>query len=198
MKKIDRIDNLTQILIKSRESQNRSQRWMAKALSKSPTTISNWEEGISIPNLIDVLEWFDALEVNPITYLMNFIDSDLHVTEQFDDDEKNKSNLIEFINNVATPEMRRKFAFNLLGNTGSFFSAQLDLVTAHNLCTLDVRVNNAWVIFHHYIMAKQRGELLSYNITPDEKALYNAIRNGEQAAFNKKNGYTLKNPTEYL
>lgn len=197
MKKIEKIESLSLILIKARESQNKSQRWMAKALGKSPTTISNWEEGISIPNIIEMLEWFDVLGINPAQYMLAFIDPNLNKNSNVNDTETSKNNLIEFIQNVATPETINKLAFNLLGDTGSFFEAQIDLITAHNLCNLDIRVSNAWLIYHNYIMAKNREELLLYDIKPDEQVLFNAITNGEQAAFDKKNGYvTYKKTTE--
>lgn len=193
MSNIDKIENLTIVLIESRESKGKSQRWMAKAMGKSPTTISNWEEGISIPDIIEVLTWFEVLGINPCQYMMKFLNPKFVDISNTDDDENNKKNLVEFITNVATPSIRKKLAFNLLGNTGSFFESQLDLITAHNLCTLDVKVNNAWTIFHHYIMAKNRNELLPSDVFPDEEGLNNAIIQGEKAAFNGKNGYVQCN-----
>lgn len=193
MKQIQKIENFTKILIESRESKNKSQRWMAKAMGKSPSTISNWEEGISVPDIIEMLTWFEVLGINPCTYMMRFVNPNFNDINQLEDDEINKKNLIEFISNVASPSVRKKLAFNLLGNTGSYFESQLDLMTAHNLCSLDVKVNNAWTIFHHYIMAKNRNELLDIDIKPDEEGLNNAIIKGEQAAFNGKNGYVQYN-----
>lgn len=190
MNKLDKINNLTKILIESRESKNKSQRYMAKAMSKSPTTIANWEDGISVPNIVDVLEWFEALGINPAQYMMKLVDPELDRINDYSNDEINKKNLIEFISNIATPSIRQKLAFNLLGNTGSFYEAQLELITAHNLCTMDVKVNNAWLIYHHYIMAKNRNELMQSDIKPNEDLLINAITKGEEAAFNGKEGYT--------
>ena len=39
----------------------------------SKKTVQNWEKGLSSPDLFQCLEWFRVLDLNPMTYLMEFI-----------------------------------------------------------------------------------------------------------------------------
>lgn len=183
------IDKIAEVLIETRMSKDKSIRCMAKAMRRSPATISNWEEGISVPDLSELLEWFDVLGINPTPYILRLCNPNAEKYGVFDDDEKNKQNLMYFIQDVCSPEMRRKLAFNLLGYTGSYFEAQIDLMTAHNLCQLDIKVTNAWLIYHNYIMAKNRKELTNNNTLFDESKFHDAILKAEQSAFAFKDGY---------
>ena len=44
---------------------------MAMGISKK--TVQNWEKVLSSPDLYQCLEWFRVLELNPMTYLMEFL-----------------------------------------------------------------------------------------------------------------------------
>lgn len=74
MNRITTADHLSAMLTKSRKDAGQTQKYMAKALGKSLGTISNWEMGIGAPNLLDTIEWFDVLNLNFISYWVNFME----------------------------------------------------------------------------------------------------------------------------
>ena len=55
------IDRLRFAMMQSREKAGKSQNDMAKILGVHKNTVSNWENGYSVPDYLDVITWFDAL-----------------------------------------------------------------------------------------------------------------------------------------
>lgn len=176
---------LCQILLNTRIAQDKSQRYMARQLNRSPGTIASWEDGSSSPTILEVIEWFEVLNLNPVHYLYQILEPTDCTEPDVDDDEFITQKLLEYITNIATAEIRRKLYFNILGNTTSDFRAQLDLLTAHNLCPIDVKISNAWAVYHHYVMAKKRNESIASPISPNMDYLQKAIQEVERIVFSK-------------
>lgn len=184
-------ENLCTMLSASRISVKKSQKHMAKALQKSLGTIQNWENGYSIPNLIDLLDWFDVLGLNPLRFILDFLHPDyfqnLNGTVE---DNVVDSALQYYISDIAPASDKRKLSFCIFGNTGSSWSAQLDMLCAHNHTTMRSRVNVAQTIYDNYNMEKARNELVyTDNAMPDEINLHEAISKGKQSVFDGKIGY---------
>lgn len=184
-------ENLAMVLAQARVDANQTQKFMAKSLGKSVSTIQNWETGVGAPNLIDTLEWFNVLGLNPMKYMLNFLYPDTYGTlsEKCSDDEI-RSALINYLQNLAPTAEIRKLSYFLFSNTGSSWQAQLDLFLAYNHTSLKCRVINALSIYNSYLIEKERNELIAPDcIMPDDENLYNAIKAAQQSAYDNKNGY---------
>lgn len=180
-------DMIGNILFATRNKSNKTQKFMAKALNKSVGTIQNWEFGLATPNLIDTFEWFNVLGINPLPYFLNYFYpdyytkySDVNVTTQ----------LVNYIQNIASESEKKKLAYCIWGKTGSSWQHQIDMLVAHNHTSMKSRVNTAQVIMDNYDMEKYRGELINTDdIMCDEDMLRSAIELGKKAAYQNSNTY---------
>lgn len=182
------IEKLALILATSRTNANISQKQMANKLGKSVGTIKNWESGYATPNLIDTLDWFDVLGINPLAYMLEFLYPDEYhdksTTEAID------ISLNHYLSEVATSSEKRKLAYCIYGNTGSDWHSQVDMLTAHNHLDLRARVSVAATILNAYEMSADRNELINTDkVMPNTADLRNAIIQAKSAACNCKNGY---------
>lgn len=184
-------ENLCTMLSASRISVKKSQKYMAKALQKSLGTIQNWENGYSIPNAIDLIDWFDVLGLNPLRFILDFLHPDYFKNLNGDvDDNMVDSALQYYISDIAPASDKRKLSFCIFGNTGSSWTAQLNMLTAHNHTTMRSRVSVAQSIYDNFEMEKARGELKYLNNTmPDENNFKNAIEQARESVFSAKDGY---------
>lgn len=184
-------ENISFILSASRVHAGKTQKYMAQSLGKSIGTIQNWEAGIGAPNVVDMIEWFDILGLNPMRYLLDFFFPDIYMGKNAQSpDEDVRKAVINYFENVATDSEVRKVAFCIFGNTGSSWPAQLEMLTAHNHTTLKSRVNAAQMILDSYDMEKARGELVrTDHILPNEDVLNHAIKSGKRSVLEGKPGY---------
>lgn len=185
-------EQLARILSTARNKVGVSQRSMAKLIGKSFSTVQNWESGVSTPNLWDVIHWFDVLGVNPMRSFLNLQSPEIFdfLSASNNDDELKKS-LLSYINGTASTDEIRKLCFCILGNTGSSWHAQLDMLTAHNHLPMQNRVVISRAIYDSYQMCKANDTLVCpENIAPDEKNLLHAIESGKDSASQGQNRYS--------
>lgn len=184
-------DKVANMLVRSRTDAGLSQRQMAKALGKSIKTISNWEKGYGSPDAVTQMEWFDVCGLNELPYLLakNYpeIYTDLSITSDLKDI---KAAIIKYIQDISDEGEIRQLAFCMFGNTGSSWKQQLNMLTAHNHCSMRSRVSVAQNIYDNYNIEKIKGELVCPdNIQPDMNALKAATNKGRDAIFNGHDGY---------
>lgn len=181
-------EQLGNILATTRTTAKMSQRDMARSLNVSIGTISNWEQGMGCPDMVEFLEWFEACKMIPMKAILEFFYPN---TYKYNDSEKERTALIHYIKEVATDDEIEKLAFNIYGNTGSNWRSQLEMWTAHNNTSLRSRVNAAQFILDSYEIEKARDELITgENIQPNEELLRNAINAGKKSAIDRKNSYS--------
>lgn len=182
---------LSIILSKSRTDANKTQRYMAKALGKSVPTIQNWESGYTTIDILQFQSWFKVLGVNPLRYILAFLYPDPFRTSRSNaDDNKIDEALHLYFSDVATPSEKRKLAYCIFGNTGSSWHSQLEMLTAHNHCTLRSRVTIAQAVYDSYIMEDAQNILIKQDhVAPDIEALLSAINSGRTSVLNGHRGY---------
>ena len=73
MNKCETMDSISEMFKQSRIASGKSQDWVAKKLGVSKKSVQNWENGISIPNLLVTFEWFDVVGVPMYPYFMNVL-----------------------------------------------------------------------------------------------------------------------------
>lgn len=170
-------DQLCLVLAKSRTEQNRSQKYMAKAMHRSIGTVQNWEYGLSAPNVLELCEWFDVLGVNPLRYILDILHpNEYSCVGESADDAVIKSALEKYLLEIATDRERRELAFCIFGKNGSSWHFQLEMFCALNHLPLIDRVNLADSVANLYEMHESRGELWAETqIKPDIDGLKDAV-----------------------
>lgn len=170
---------------KSRESQQKSQDFMAKSLGVSKKTIQNWECGLSSPSQISGFAWFQILGVNPMPYYIDLLFGN--------DDDLTDDSLDEVLTQLVlslTPSQKKKLLYCMSGRHGSSASAILDMTLAHLQTPLRDRINIASSIFNNYEVAMARGDVrLPDDVQPDMDFLYYAMEKGKEAVKMGLDGY---------
>jgi len=72
MDRASKAKRFAEIWLRSRAEAGYSQEKMAMELGVSKKTIQNWEKGLSFPNVFQVFEWFEILNMNPIIYFLAY------------------------------------------------------------------------------------------------------------------------------
>lgn len=191
MNKYDFNEICSEILKKSREDANLSQKEMAKRIDRSIKTIQNWETAYSVPDIQEAVAWFEACESNILRYFLDIIyPSTFKSIDTNSTDTQVKDALFFYLNNVASPDEIRKIAFCIFGNTGSSWRSQLDMITAHNHLPMKCRVPVAAAILTQYEIEEANSTLINTNqIKPDIDNLRSAIEAGKSSALKGINAY---------
>lgn len=186
-------DRVANMLVRSRMDAGLSQQQIAKALGKSVKTISNWEKGYGAPDAVTQMEWFDVCGLNELPYLLakNYPETyaDLSVKSDFKDI---KAGVIKYLQEIASEQEIRQLSFCMMGNTGSAWSQQLNMLTAYNHCPMSNRVVISQMILDNYTINKIQGNLVCPdNIQPDMASLKKATDQGRDAISNGHEGYAF-------
>lgn len=193
MNRIEKIERMAQMLRESRNDAKASQKDMANSLNKNVRTIQNWENGYGTPDVIELLDWFETLGINPLKYVLNWlypnIYDDLELTEA--NDPKDISNAVQhYFRDVATDAQVCKAAYSIFGNTGSSWNSQLDMLTAYNHLPLYTRALVCAQIIDAYEMCAANNKLIGLdNILPDMDALKDAKEIAKQSVIDGNVGY---------
>jgi len=193
MNRLMSAENMGEMLSKSRDSCGKSQKTMAKAMGKSIGTVQNWEYGYSMPNILELVEWFEILGLNPLRYMLDFLHPETYeeLTKDSSTDEI-RQGVIHWFADVSSDADIRKIAYCIFGHTGSSFSGQLDEWCALNHLPLMDRINMADSISNLYQLRKMREELRGYeHIMPDIDNLTDCIYQAKYAVINKKDDYSV-------
>lgn len=187
MNKLELNERFSQMWRKSREDAGRSQEYMAKALGISRKTIQNWEDGTSSPNQIKALEWFEALNLQPLPYY-------LWVLYPGKFEEMNNSNIDDILLNLVSQlpvDTKKKLLFMLAGNHGSSTVGIIELAVAHLQSPLEKRLNIAEGVAKNYTVASGKNTICCPDdIQPDMNTLRRTIELGTKAVIQGKETYT--------
>ena len=185
---------ISKMLIESRTTANKSQDELSDTLCVSKRTVQNWESGISCPDIIDFCRWFEYLQEEPISYILDL----LLPAEKHRQDEAQRINLINAIRKLAidldTPELEQLYF--IAGEThGSSFKSLLHLFSAHCHTSMKSRVSTARLISQNFELDKALNELVTPDVAiPDFSMLVASITGGESAVANhQKNYFALVN-----
>ena len=187
MKDIKNAEKFATLLAKARLNAGFSQKQMAKLLGRSVSTIQNWESGYVCPSFFDTMDWFEVLGINPMRYLLNYLyplkyENLNTLSNDIAEIEKTKSALNYYIDNIASDSEILKIAFNVLGETGSSWNSQLDMLTAHNHLPLTHRIFVAQQVLDAFLLAKARNVLnCADQIMPDIEELERAVISAKQS-----------------
>lgn len=186
-------DRVANMLKRARNDAGLSQREVAKALGKSIKTVQNWESGYGAPDSVTQMEWFYICGVNELPYLLAKNHPEVYADLTYESDtEELKKAVIKYFQEISDDVEIRQLAFCIMGNTGSSWKQQLNMLTANNHCPMRNRVAVAQLIYDNYNIEKIQGNLVCPdNIQPDMDALKAATNRGRDAIYNGQDGYTF-------
>lgn len=190
---IEMADRCGEILSESRCAARISRKTMSEVMGVSEGTIRAWEEGQSSPTVLGMLEWFRITGRSFSKAMLDFF-----WPETFkrlvgaDSNERIKTALKTYIEQIAGQTEVKKLHFLILGNHGSEWSGLLDMACAHEHTSLKCRCGTGEIIHAAYDINKANGNVTIVPcIESDEVFLKKAIKAAQNAQSAGLNGYTL-------
>lgn len=186
----ERAERFARIWWQSRMDAKKSQEYMALSMGVSKRTIQNWERGVTAPDMLQSIEWFQVLGLNPNHYFMYFFYPYLQVVKDNEEEERALEKSLAFcISNMSVAE-KKQMLYLMTGNHGSSWYSLLQMFTAHAHTSMRSRVAAARIIAENYEMEDSTGNLVCpEEAPPDMEVLNRAISQGKQAAQDGKSGY---------
>lgn len=184
--------NISEALREARCLSGKSQEYMALELEVARKTVQNWEKGVSEPTLGQAVNWFKAIHVSPIPYLIQVVHSDMDGISAADDINKLRQSLHRLMDELPE-EGVRQLLYLFYGDHGSSPRGVLNMVTAHLQTPLKDRVIQSHVILKNYEIANKKGMVSDINhVQPNLKLLKEAIARGEEAEIHNAKAYVLQ------
>lgn len=176
----------------ARSLSGKSQEYMALELEVARKTVQNWEKGVSEPTIGQAINWFKAINVSPIPYLIQVVHSDMDGISAADNITKLRESLHQLLD--ETPEEGiRQLMYLFYGDHGSSPRAVLNMLTAHLQTPMNCRVIHGHLIMKNYEIAEKKGLLTdSKHVQPNQKLLRYAIAKGEEADIHNDKAYVLQ------
>ena len=177
----DRVQRFARIWWSSRAEGKRSPEYMALALGISKKTVQNWEKGLSSPDLFQCLEWFRVLELNPMTYLMEFL---------YPEADGGASD--DMLTATLTPRQKESVRYIYTGSHVSTPAALTELMLAYIALPLEQRTALAQLTLTEYGIAQLHGTLREDMPVADTGLLARAVRSAGEAFAAGKQAYRLE------
>lgn len=175
----------------ARSLSGKSQEYMALELEVARKTVQNWEKGVSEPTIGQAVNWFKAINVSPIPYLIQVVHNDMDGISAGDNVTKLKESLHQLLDEIPE-EGIRQLMYLYYGEHGSSPRAVLNMVTAHLQTPMNSRVIHGHIILKNYELAEKKSMLTSTeHVQPNKKLLEYAIAKGEEADINNAKAYVL-------
>lgn len=183
---------ISEALKESRGISGKSQEYMALELEVARKTIQNWEKGVSEPTIAQAVNWFKAINVSPIPYLIQVVHTDMDGINAKDDIGKLRQSMHQLLDEIPE-EGIRQLLYLFYGNHGSSPRAALNMLTAHLQTPLKDRVIQGHLILKNYEIANKKGLNTAANhVQPNLKLLKEAINKGEEADIKNAKAYILQ------
>lgn len=188
----ERVKNFSKIFSESRADAGVSQDWLAAELGVSRKTIQNWENGTSMPNYFQQLEWFRALKLNQTPYLYKYVNHEIRNNENMSKEEKFDISFESLMKDLNISQ-KRCITYLLTGTYQGDPYALLQLFVAHAHLPMAYRFSIANQILETYKLCNHANMLQDTEyILPDINVLEEAISAGRTAAINGESGYSIK------
>lgn len=182
---------VAEALKRTRTENGMSQEELAEALGVGRRTIQNWEKGISGPDIVQAIQWFRVLNVNPLPYLFQTVFPTMDQISGKDDITRIRQALKLILEDLPE-EGVRQLLYLFYGDHGSSPRAVMHLVTAHLQTPMKDKLSHAKAIAHDYEIAEKKGQLRGKeHVQPDMKFLNDAISEGEEAVLSDRESYTM-------
>lgn len=98
-------------LSQARTRAGKSQDYIAEKLDVSKKTIQNWEKGVSLPSFPETMEWFKALNINPLPYYFAYAHPEELIYLKTSDDDQVISDAFDALVNELPISVKRSLLY---------------------------------------------------------------------------------------
>jgi len=178
------------LMLKSiREKHGISKSRMADALNVDYHTYCKYENGYSVPSIVDFILAFQTLGENPLRTVLEYLYPDEYGTTSDTPIDLIRHNIVDYIDSSASPRTIRAWNYLLFGNHGSSITAQIEMMVMLDRLPMQYRYAIGNLINSMYDVTSCRGELV-YGLEPNLEIFQAALSKGGEAAGRKANSYT--------
>jgi len=189
-------ERLTYILCTSRAKAGVTQEAMAMELGVARKTIQNWEKGVTYPDLIQTVQWFEVLNVNPMSFLFQYRYPGMFGMKDEQHNDLVRETLHSLID-LLPEESLSQLLYIYYGDHGSDPRGLINLLNAYLQTPLKSRVTMATAILKSYELAKGTDSLTSEKgLQPNVDFLKHCIRICQEAVFDNKVTYEVNYDSE--
>lgn len=168
------------IFQRSRYESGKSQEYMAMGIGVSKKTVQNWENGTSVPSILQAEAWFRLLDINPLQFYLEAMLPQDHGLQR-EDEEDIDEELRERISQLPL-QAKQVLLYLFNGQHGSSPYGILQMLAAHLQVPLKDRVLGANVVMQCYEMESQLGNLVHPEaVQPDMEFLKDCICTGKHS-----------------
>ena len=168
-----------------RERQHLSKAKISRILDIDDHTWNAWESGKTSPSLVDFITVFDTCGESIMRPFLEFLYPD-----QYSSSSDLRDQLSHFSREVATDHAIEIMSFIALGEHGSEFSLQAELICAYNHLPLETRFIIAETIYTSFLISMNRGDLVATDsVMPDMPVLEDGLRKAQKAAYTRMRSY---------
>lgn len=161
-------------------------RGVARLLEVNEKTVRNWLEGYSQPDPSTLTKLFRLLGIHMEPWLKA-----RHATPvEESENEKNRREILQYVEEMASPQDLRYLNFLLNGRHGSSTSSVLIEIAANMSCTMRHKYQIASMVNGNYSFDEAQGKLIFAVAPEDLERFRHAIALGKEAAINGENAYT--------
>ena len=148
-------------LLRERRAAGVSQEWMAETLGVGVKMVRHWEQGHPAPRIDEARDYLRALGISPLLSERKFTNPGIYDgLERFDDADKARAALVDYIGGIASDDEVLKEAFLRFGDHGSAWAAMLEMYVAEAQCPLPERMAVASCISANYQRARAMGRVI--------------------------------------
>lgn len=174
--------------MQSRYVSGKSQEYVAGRLGISTKTVQNWESGKSMPDVAQLYNWFNAIQIPPHPYILAILYPDVD-SNKFDDEHEMDKALLDMAKDLPYHE-KKKLLFVLEGTHGSSPVSVIDMMVANLQTPLRDRMGVCQTIISNYEIAESLDLLTDKNaVRPSVKHLKEALQSAIAAVIKKQNSY---------
>lgn len=189
MSKYNISEKIADMLKQSRYKSGLSQDAIAEKLCVTRKTVQNWESGKSMPDVAQLYEWFNAIQIPPQPYLLKILYPDVD-SSKFDNEAEMDNALLKLAKDLPT-HSKRKLLFILEGGHGSSPVSVIDMMVANLQTPLRDRLNICQSILSNYEIAEELDILTDKDaIRPSVNNLKTALQSAILAVKKRLNSYS--------
>lgn len=179
---------IAEMLLKSRYKSGYSQEYVAKRLGLSTRTVQNWENAKSMPDVAQLYDWFNAIQVPPHPFILAILYPDVD-SQKFDDEGEMDKALLDMAKDLPYHE-KQKLLFILEGTHGSSPVSVIDMMVANLQTPLRDRMGVCQTIISNYEIAESLDMLTDKEaVRPSVNHLKEVLQRAIIAVRKRQNSY---------
>ena len=189
MNDVELRERIASLLRLSRDKAGMSQDAVAKRIGVSKRTVQNWESCMSTPDVREIMQWFDAIDIPIYPYMLRLSSPERANITAGSTDVDVRAAMLRLIQNMDVHSMRKNF-FEMFGEHGTAPDGMGEVKTAYLHLPMDVKVGIAEIISTQFEICQAQGRLVQQDhVMPDIDNLKRYISAAKKAVIEGKETY---------